>query len=160
MIFFSFFLSQFYFYRRRRDAEGVRRRSRPTTKWSDAEGVRPRSGPTTKWSDSKSRFRRRCEVEIRRKIAIWKAETLRNSISKELASDDITIATYIDFESDHFVVGRLRRRTASRSDHFVVGRLRRQTPSASRLRRKCRIPLKSIRQNAEYPLNQFGFIRL
>ena len=31
--------------RRRRDAEGVRPRSGPTTKSSDAEGVRPRSGP-------------------------------------------------------------------------------------------------------------------
>ena len=92
-------------------------------------------GATPKASDdevvrSKPQFRRRFEVEIQRKIAIWKAASLTNSISKESTSDDITISTYDDFESDHFVVGRLRRRTASRSDHFVVGRLRRRTPSA------------------------------
>ena len=51
------------------------------------------------------------------------------------------MSTYIEFESDHFVVGRLRRQTASRSDAFGVGRLvvgplRDRTPSASRLRRQ------------------------
>ena len=107
----------------------ARRRRRLTTKSSDHEVVRPRSGPTPKASDdevvySKSRFRRRFVVEIRRKIAIWKAESLTNSISKELASDDITISTYDDFESDHFVVGRLRRRTSSWSDAFGEPRIR------------------------------------
>ena len=52
------------------------------------------------------------EVEIVQKAPFWKAEGLCFSISKELASEDAFIAKYGDFESDHFVVGRLRRRAS------------------------------------------------
>ena len=43
-------------------------------------------------------------------IANWKAESLRNSVSKELAPEDASIGSYSDFESDRSAVGRLRRR--------------------------------------------------
>ena len=49
-------------------------------------------------------------VEIQQKIANWKVESLTFSVSKELAPEDAFIASYGDFESDHFVVGRLLRR--------------------------------------------------
>ena len=38
------------------------------------------------------------------------AESARNPISKELAAEDASIGSYIDFESDRSAVGRLRRR--------------------------------------------------
>ena len=60
--------------------------------------------------DSKSTFRCLPEVEIQQKIANWKAESARNPVSKESAPKDASIASYIDFESDRFAVGRLRRR--------------------------------------------------
>ena len=50
--------------------------------------------------------------KFNKKIANWKAESLRNSVSKELAPEDASIESYSDFESDHFVVGRLRRRAS------------------------------------------------
>ena len=64
--------------------------------------------------------------KFNKKIANWKAESLRNPISKELAPEDASIASYGDFESDRSAVGRLRRRTASPSDRSAVGRLRRR----------------------------------
>ena len=60
--------------------------------------------------DLKSTFRGRVEVEIQQKASFWKAESLSFPISKELASEDASISRYGDFESDHFVVRRLRRR--------------------------------------------------
>ena len=60
--------------------------------------------------DSKSAFRGLPEVQIQQKIAFWKAESLSFSVLKELAPEDASIARYGDFESNHFVVGRLRRR--------------------------------------------------
>ena len=112
-------------YRRRRDAEGVRPRSGPTTKSSDAEGVRPRSGPTTKWSGSKSLYgdvvmssdADSFEIEFLRLPAFHIAFFLSNFDPKTLSKPR--------FRTDDFVVGRLRRRTTSWSDDFVVGRLRR-----------------------------------
>ena len=55
-------------------------------------------------SDSKSTFRGRFEVEIGRKAPFWKAESLRNPISKELAPEDTSISRNGRFESDHFDV--------------------------------------------------------
>ena len=55
-------------------------------------------------------FRCLPEVEIQQKIAFWKAESLRNSVSKESEPKDASIESNSDFESDHFVVRRLRRR--------------------------------------------------
>ena len=66
--------------------------------------------------NQKSRFRVLPEVEIQQKIAIWKAESLSFSVSKESAPEDTSIARSSDFESDASGVGRLRRRTAPRSD--------------------------------------------
>ena len=51
---------------------------------------------------------------MQQKIANWKAESLRNSISKESAPEDASIARYSDFEWDRSVVG----------DGFVVGPLK------------------------------------
>ena len=62
--------------------------------------------------DSKSLFRGLPEVKIQQKMAFWKAESLSFSVLKELAREDASIASYSDFESDHFVVGRLRRRAS------------------------------------------------
>ena len=62
--------------------------------------------------DSKSLFRGLPEVQIQQKIAFWKAESLSFSVLKELAPKDASIESYSDFESDHFVVGRLRRRAS------------------------------------------------
>ena len=55
------------------------------------------------------------EVEFQQNIANWKAESLRNPISKELAPEDASIASYGDFESDRSAVGRLRRRVFGNS---------------------------------------------
>ena len=60
-------------------------------------------------TDSKSLFRGLPEVKIQQKTAVWTAESLSFSVSKELAPEDASIARYSDFESDHFVAGRLRR---------------------------------------------------
>ena len=60
--------------------------------------------------DSKSAFRGLPQVQIQQKIAFWKAESLSFSVLKESAPEDASIESYSDFESDHFVVGRLRRR--------------------------------------------------
>ena len=90
------------------------------------EAGRPRSGPVQRRkrqyeiADFEVSIRNRpLEAFLRSKfnkqIANWKAESLRNSISKESAPEDASIASYSDFESDHFVVGRLRRRTTSSS---------------------------------------------
>ena len=81
--------------------------------------------------DPESPFRGLPEIEIQQQIANWKAESLRNSVSKELASEDASIASYSDFESDRGAVGRLRRRTAPPSDRGAVGCLRHRMPSAS-----------------------------
>ena len=43
----------------------------------------------------------------------WKVESLRNPVSKELASEDASIGSYSDFESDRSAVGRLRRRASA-----------------------------------------------
>ena len=110
-------------YRRRRDAEGVRPRSGPTTKSSDAEGVRPRSGPTTKWSDSKSPYVRvvissdvdSFEIEFVRLSAFQIAIFRRTSTSKRRQNDDFEQTTS---SSDAFGVGPLHRRTTSSSDAF------------------------------------------
>ena len=107
------------------DHEVVRPRSGPTTKSSDAEGVRPRSGPiqNRKFVDVvMSSDVNSVEIGFLRLSAFQIGTFYRISTSKCLRNRD--------FEADHFVVGRLRRRTPSASDHFVVGRLRRQTPSA------------------------------
>ena len=64
-------------------------------------------------------------------IANWKAESLRNPVSKELAPEDASIESYSDFESDRSAVGRLRRRAAPPSDRGAVGCLRHRTPSVS-----------------------------
>ena len=50
------------------------------------------------------------EVKMQQHIARWKAESLRNSISKELAPEEASIESHGDFESDRSAVGRLRRR--------------------------------------------------
>ena len=59
---------------------------------------------------SESLFRGLLGVKFQQKIANWKAESLRNSVSKELASEDASIGSYSDFESDRSAVGHLRRR--------------------------------------------------
>ena len=65
-------------------------------------------------------FRGLPEVKIQQKIANWKAESLRNSVSKEFAPGDASIARYGDFEPDRFAVGRLRRRASGgKSDQKV-----------------------------------------
>ena len=133
-------------------------------------------------------FRRLPEVEIQQKIANWKAESLRNSVSKELASEDASIASYSDFEPGRFAVGRLRRRTAPRSDAsgvgrlrrrtaprsdaFGIGRLRRRTPPASRFRKfvktrsarfdefpKTENSLNIILKSLEFLLKSLGILR-
>ena len=59
--------------------------------------------------------------------AFWKAEILRNPVSKELAPEDASIESHSDFESGDFVVGRLRRRAfggqteSNRMDFGVFG---------------------------------------
>ena len=40
-------------------------------------------------------------------------------MSKELAPEDASIASYGDFESDRSAIGRLRGRTAPPSEHFA-----------------------------------------
>ena len=72
-----------------------------------------KSSKTGFWGvDSKSLFRGLPELKIQQKIAFWKAESLSFSVLKELAPEDASIASYSDFESDHFLVGRLRRRAS------------------------------------------------
>ncbi|MEC7901273.1 MAG: hypothetical protein VX385_05560, partial [Acidobacteriota bacterium] len=58
----------------------------------DFQGFSEIRGP-----DSKSLFRGLPEVEIQQKIPLWKAESLSFSVSKELASEDASIARYGDF---------------------------------------------------------------
>ena len=59
-------------------------------------------------------IRNRClglpEVKIQQNTAFWKAESLRNPISREFAPDEASIESYGDFESDRSAVRRLRRR--------------------------------------------------
>ena len=52
------------------------------------------------------------EVENQQKASFCKAESLSFSVSKELASEDASISRYERFESDDFVVRRLRRRAS------------------------------------------------
>ena len=113
-------------FRRRRDAEGVRPRSGPTTKSSDAEGVRPRSGPTTKWSDSKSL---NDDVVMSSDADSFEIKFLRLSAFQIAVFRQILTQKHCqnhDFEqttssSDAFGVG-----PSSWSDRFAVGRLRRR----------------------------------
>ena len=69
----------------------------------------------TEITDFEAPIRNRCldtflRSKFNKTIANWKAESPRNSISKELAPEDASIARHGDFESDRFAVGRLRRR--------------------------------------------------
>ena len=86
---------------------------------NSAEGATPEASdrgavrveiPDVGGVDSKSLFRGLPEIENQQKISNWKAERLRNPISKELAAKDASIASYNDFDSDRSAVGRLRRR--------------------------------------------------
>ena len=52
------------------------------------------------------------EVKIQQKIPFWKAESLRNSVLKESSPEEASIARYSDFESEGFLVRRLRRRAS------------------------------------------------
>ena len=87
----------------------MRRRRRPTAERSDGGAVQ-RQNNGFRDVDSKSPFRGLPEVKIQQNIENWKVESLRNPVSKELASKDASIASYSDFESDRSAVGRLRRR--------------------------------------------------
>ena len=75
---------------------------------------------------SKSLFGGLPEIEIQQKIANWKAESLMNPVSKELASEDASIESYGDFESDR----------GSPSDASGVGRHSRGCLKASCRQRK------------------------
>ena len=78
-----------------------------------AEGATPkasdRGAVRLEIPDFEASIRNRClGTFLRSKFN--KAESLRNPVSKESASEDASIASYSDFESDRSAVGRLRRR--------------------------------------------------
>ena len=97
----------------------MHRRRHKTAERSDDGVVRSRN----RWFwgvDSKSLFRGLHEVKIQQKITFWKAESLSFSVSKELECENASIARYKRFESDHFVVRRLRRRAFGvKITHFI-----------------------------------------